>query len=407
MIQHSVFTDTPEQRELTERKSVPLYEKEDAGHPLRVFYLVDSFDVGGTEIQAAELALRMSRRGHRVTLGCLKAQGPVKERLQGSSVEVAEFHPKGGIDSIGGAYQLLRLSWFLREGGFDIVHTHDLWSNLLGIPAARLAGVPVVISSRRDLGHLDWYQGKRRAWLRRIQNLSHIVLTNATPIREALVEDGFSAEKLRVIWNGIDVGGFNRIPDRRRLFPQAAGQLIVLVGNMHSEVKGHRWLIESAPAIVAEFPSAQFVLVGDGAKRREFESQVQAFGLSEKFIFAGRRDDVPEILACCDIAVLPSLAEGLPNAVLEYMAASLPVVVSNAGGNVELVEDGVTGMLVAPRDSKALTRALLYLLKNPALASQMARRGHELVTQNFSFERLVQQVEQLYSELLRNRARIS
>jgi L-malate glycosyltransferase len=406
MTQESVTVDNLAVRDAPNSSDSPLPQAD--GHPLRqVFYLVDSFDIGGTETQAVELALRMAERKHRVTLGCLKAEGPLRKRLQGSKVEMKEFRPNGGLDSAGGAYQLFRMSWHLRKRRYDIVHTHDLWSNLLGISAARLAGVPVIISSRRDLGHLDWYEGRRRVWLRRIQNLSNMVLANATPIRDALIAaDGFAPEKLRVIHNGIDVQRFRCAADRQKLIPQAgSGKLIVLVGNMHSEVKGHSWLIASAPAVIGEFPLTRFVLVGDGELRQRFESEVQALGMSESFIFLGRRDDVPEILACCDVGVLPSLAEGLPNAVLEYMAAGLPSVVSRAGGNAELVDDGVTGMLVPAQDSSALATAILKLLRDSELARQIARNAREFVERNFSFERMVQQVEQLYTELWQKQAR--
>src|SRR2546430_17166435 len=130
----------------------------------RVFFLVDSLNLGGTETQAVELALRLDPARYRVTLGCLRETGPLLEKLQGSKVSLLEFYPKGGLDSVGGVYQLLRLAAFLRRGRFDVVHTHDLWSNLMGVLAARLAGVPVIISSRRDLAHLEWYQTKRRGW---------------------------------------------------------------------------------------------------------------------------------------------------------------------------------------------------------------------------------------------------
>jgi glycosyltransferase involved in cell wall biosynthesis len=375
-----------------------------APRPLRkVFYLVDSLNVGGTESQAVELARRILAAGYEVTLGCLRAEGPLLERLQGSEVVVREFHPMGGLDTPAGLYQLLRLSWFLRREKFDIVHTHDLWSNLLGVPAARLAGVPAIVSSRRDLAHLDWYQGKRRVWLRRIQNLSGAVLANSNRIRDALItEDGFTPQKVRVIHNGVDIEKFRAGREgREHLFPRAGdGKLTVLVGNMHSEVKGHPWLIAAAPAVVREFPSTRFVLVGDGEQRGAFERQVAELGLERNFLFLGRRANVPEILAGCDIAVLPSRAEGLPNAVLEYMAAGLPTIVSRVGGNAELVEDGVTGLHVPPEDSAALAAALLKLLHDPALARQIAQNGHEFTVRSFSFERLVRQVDALYTELL-------
>jgi L-malate glycosyltransferase len=173
-----------------------------------------------------------------------------------------------------------------------------------------------------------------------------------------------------------------------------------LVGNMHTDVKGHPWLIAAAAEVIREFPSTRFVLAGDGKRRVDFEHQVAKLGIARNFLFLGRRVDIPEILSSCDIAVLPSRAEGLPNAVLEYMAAGLPTVVSRVGGNAELIEDGVTGLLVPPEDPSALSAAFLKLLRDPALARQIAESGHEFTVRNFSFERLVREVDELYSELL-------
>jgi glycosyltransferase involved in cell wall biosynthesis len=285
----------------------------------KVFYFLDSLEVGGTETQAVELALRLPINVYDVTLGCLRVKGPLLEKLKGSAVAIREFHPTGGLDSPRGLYQLARLAAYLQREKFDVVHTHDLWTNLMGVVAARMAGVPAIVSSRRDLAHFDWYQGRRRNWLRRIQNLSGVVLANATPIRDALIaDDGFAPEKLRVIHNGVDTAKFQRgRRDRERLFPGLQNQkLVVLVGNMHTDVKGHPWLIEAAPAVLKEFPQTRFVFAGDGDSRPAFEQQAAKLGLQSNFMFLGRRSDIPDVLASCDIAVLASSAEGLPNAVL-------------------------------------------------------------------------------------------
>ena len=117
----------------------------------------------------------------------------------------------------------------------------------------------------------------------------------------------------------------------------------------------------------------------------------------------GRRDDVPRVLACCDIAVLPSKAEGLPNAVLEYLAAGLPTVASRVGGNAEIVQDCKTGLLVPPEDPPALAEALLRLLRDPGFAANLGNNGREYVTSQFSFRRMIENTDQLYTELLRQR----
>ena len=376
---------------------------EPASRRRKVFYLVDSLNVGGTETQAVELALRLPTAEYEIVMGCLRAEGPLLERLKGSAVSVREFHPAGGLDSPSGLWEVARLAAYLRRERFDVVHTHDLWSNLMGVTAARLAGVPAIISSRRDLAHFDWYQGKRRHWLRRIQNLSGVVLANATPIRDALIaEDGFAPEKLRVIHNGVDTAKFQRAKsDRERLFPAASNEkLVVLVGNMHSDVKGQGWLIDAAPGVLREFPEVRFVFAGDGELRPQFEARAAKLRLASKFMFLGRRSDIPEILASCDIAVLPSRAEGLPNAVLEYMAAGLPTIATRVGGNAELVQDGVTGLLVPAENADTLADALLRLLRNPEQARQIASQGQRFAVENFSFERLIREVDEMYTELL-------
>src|SRR5262252_555732 len=323
----------------------------------KVFYLLDSLNIGGTEVQAVELATRINPDQYEVTLGCLRARGPLLEKLKGSSVLVREFYPKGGFDSPRGLYQMLRLARFLRRGRFQIFHAHDLYANILGIPAAVIARIPVIISSQRDLGHLDLYKSGRRVWLRRLQRFSTAVLTNANAVRESvLAEDHFAPEKVRVIHNGVDLERFSQSSKDRSWLAPAADQekWIVLVGNMHSEVKGHAVLIAAAERVVREFPDVRFLFAGDGERRKNFEAEIAQLGLEKHFLFLGRRNDVPQVLRCCDIGVLPSQAEGLPNAVLEYLAAGLPTIASRVRGNVEIVQDGKTGLLVPPNDSAAL-----------------------------------------------------
>lgn len=372
----------------------------------KVFFLLDSLNVGGTETQAVELATRLDPTRYDVTLGCLRARGPLLEKLTGSAVDLREFYPKGGFDSPGGIYQMLRLALFLRRGGFQIVHTHDLYANLLGIPAALVARVPVIISSQRDLAHLDLYRTRRRVWVRRLQNLSTAVLTNANAVRDAVMaENHIAAGKIRVIYNGVDRERFiGKTRDRSWLVKNADREKwVVLVGNMHSDVKGHPCLIEAASAVVREFPNIRFVLAGDGEERQNFEQQVAHLGLQNNFLFLGRRDDVPQLLACCDIAALPSKAEGLPNAVLEYLAAGLPTVASQVGGNAEIIQDGKTGLLVPPGNPSALAEALLRLLRGPDFATSLGNRGREYVISEFSFQRMIENTDQLYTELLRQR----
>lgn len=372
----------------------------------KVFFLVDSLSIGGTEVQAVELALRIGVKGYNVTLGCLRVRGPLLERLKGSDIAVEEFYPKGGSDSVQGVYQMLRLAKFLRGGQFQVFHAHDVYSNILGIPSAVVARVPVIISSQRDLSHLNPYRTRKRAWIRRLQNLSSAVLANSKAVQDSLLTDhNFAPEKIRVIYNGVDTDRWGHDSrDRTWLVPDAAGEnWIVTVGNMQSDVKGHPFLITAAAEVVREFPNTRFVLVGDGAQRPDFEQKVAQLGLQRNFLFLGRRDDVPKILSTCDIAVLPSKAEGLPNAVLEYLATGLPTIATQVGGNAEIIRHGDNGLLVPAQDPSRLADAMLQLLRDPALSARLGQKGREFVLREFSFSRMIDKTDQLYTELLQSR----
>jgi L-malate glycosyltransferase len=359
--------------------------------------------LGGTEIQAVELAGRLDPARYQVTIGCLRAEGPLLDKVEEKHLRVVHIDLGRGIDSPSGALAVLRLARLLRRERFEILHAHDLWSNLVGMSAAILARVPVRITSQRDLSHDPWYGTYRRRILRFLQARSSVVLTNAGAIRDGLIgKEGISPEKVQVIYNGVDVARLRRTEaNRKSFFPTSEGKtLVVLVGNMISDVKGHSTLISAAGEIVRSFPQVQFVLIGDGPRRPVFERAVGASGLASDFLFLGRRRDIAEILACCSVAVLPSLAEGLPNAVLEYMASGLPIVASALGGNLEVLEDGVNGLLVPPQDPSALARALLKLLADADFAKKLGRVAREDVARRFSFERLVAATEKLYAAQL-------
>ena len=392
VLPHGKFTREEQQPEMS------------SGGLRRVFFLLDSLQIGGTETQAVELALHLDPARYRVTLGCLQLSGPLLSRLQNSAVSVIEFHPTGGVDSPSGIYQIFRLARFLRQGRFDVLHTHDLWSNLLGIPAGRLARVPVLISSRRDLSHLPWYTPVRRRFLRHLQKLSSAVLVNSRQIQTQLIdEDHFSPELIRVIYNGIDLNRFgNTSGGRERLFPSLENcRLIVTTGNMSSAVKGHSTLIEAARAVCDKFPAARFILIGDGCRRPEFESKVAELGLEEKVLFLGSRQDIPELLACCDMAVLPSRAEGFSNALLEYLAAGLPTIATQVGGNTEIIQHRVNGLLVSPDNPTALADAIAWLLEDASFAAQLSSSGKEHVRRHFGLAQLAANVDALYTALLK------
>lgn len=370
-------------------------------HLTRVLHVVECLDVGGTEMQMVQIAQRLDPRLYRVTVGCLRAGGPLTEVLQAAGIEILEFPKRLTFMSFQAIYQLLRLAWYIRREKIDVVHAHHLGANLMAVPAARLARAPVILSSLRNLAHLPWYTPFRRKIIRLIYRLSTGVIANSEAVKQLLItEFRVPPVRVHVLYNGVDYGRFSQSRgDRRKLHldlgPDA--KLIVNVANMHIGIKGHADLIEAARIVCSSAPQARFVLVGDGEERPRLQEQVRKAGLDEFFLFLGQRKDIPEILSCCDLFVLASRAEGLPNALLEAMAAGLPVVATRVGGVSEIVEDGLSGLLVPSGDRTALAEAILLVLQDSRLAIRLARAGQERVRKRFSIERLLEDLNHLYT----------
>src|SRR5215813_8579691 len=280
----------------------------------RIVHMVNSFEMGGSEHQMVEVARRQCAQGHRVVVGCLANRGPLMEIVRQAGIPVFEFDPGGGLFTARGFYQLLRLARFLRRERPDIFQAHELYSTLLGVPAAWLAQVPTVISSRRNLGYWWWYTHGRKKVLRWIENLSAVIIANSNGVRDFLVnEEGISPSRICVVRNAVDVQKFTDVPSMRTdLFPHLgdSDRLIVTVANMNTESKGHADLVSAAAEVCRVLPQARFLLVGDGCERPGIEQAVRASNLESNVLFLGKRNDVPAILRCCNLYLSSSRSEG-------------------------------------------------------------------------------------------------
>src|SRR5437879_4685028 len=332
---------------------------------MRVLHVIDNLDVGGTETQMVQVARRLDPRFYQVTVATLRAGGPLTELLVNAGIRVMEFPKRGSMLSFQAAYQLIRMAWFIRRERIDVIHAHDLWANQMAVPAARLAGARVIISSQRNLAHASWYTPFRKKAVSRIHLLATYVIVNAEAVRQLLLTDfRIPPQHVQLLHNGVDFEVFAKARcDRQRLFPalKPSAKLIINVENMNSEVKGHAILIEAARTVCTAIPEARFAFVGDGLLRPWLERRVLELGLHEHFLFLGPRRDVPDILSCGDLFVFPSFAEGLPNSVLEAAAAGLPIIATPVGGVPEIIKDRVTGLVVPPKDPLPLVEAILEM----------------------------------------------
>src|SRR5262249_13095482 len=372
----------------------------------RGLHLITSFEVGGTERQAVELLKRIDRRRFDARLAAIRLEGPLYGEVEELFPRVPQF-PLTSFYNANAAKQLMRLrNWMISER-VDILHAHDFYAGLLGAAAARLAGVRVIACQR----HTRLSDRRAHEWGTRLtQRLAHRVLVNSEAIRTHLLAGGHIApEKIVVIRNGLSAAAQRAAleADGRAQQPAAVlrelnldegAKLIGFVARLQP-VKGHRYFIEAASRVAAVEPKAHFLLVGGGALQREIEEQVARLGLSDRVHLLGGRDDAASIAAGFDVAASASLSEGLPNAVMEAMAAGALVVATAVGGTAELVIDGVTGFLVPPADAGALSRRILDALRNPERSAQMAAQGHLRALSQFGMRRMVESVERLYEEI--------
>lgn len=367
---------------------------------MKILHFIDSLRIGGSESQTVEVAARQVVRGARVTIGCLSLDGPLAQNLEARGVRSIEFPIGQSLLSVHSMRRILALARYLRDQQFDVVHTHDLYSNLFAVPAAWLARVPRIFSSRRDLASWYWYSPRNRRILRWVQNLSDKVVANSQGVKDYLVtKDGFRDDRVVVIRNGVDCARFQLHGDRPRTLPGMSPESFVfaMVANMHVHTKGHLVLIDAVDLARKSRQDIRFVLVGDGELRREFEAAIAARDLQQFFVFLGARSDIPQILACCDGGLLASHAEGFPNAVLEYLAAGKSIVATSVGGVPEIIDAGNNGLLVPPNNPAALAEAILRLVADRSLASRLADQARRDAADRFGFERLLDTLDRLYA----------
>jgi glycosyltransferase involved in cell wall biosynthesis len=377
---------------------------------IRLLKFIGVFAIGGTERHVVNLVRRLDASKFEPHMACFKRQGQFLQEIETRDIPISEYKIRS-LYHHETFLQQLRFARFLRRNQIRVVHTYGFYPTVFAVPAARLARVPLVIASIRDTGELLTPFQKRV--LKFVCRMADSILVNARAVRDWLVAEGYSPEIIEVIWNGIDLDRFETKgadgADRREWGLPAQAPLIAMMGRLN-RLKGAEYFLEAAATVASRFPEVRFLVVGDVtaadiAYKEELIRQAGRHGLDGRIVFTGFRLDVPQVLSEVSISVLPSLSEGLSNVLLESMAAGVPVIATTVGGNPEVVEGGVTGLLVPPRDSKALAHAMSLLIEKPDLARQYGRAGKDRIAEHFHLGRMVRQTEQYYVDLLDQAAR--
>ncbi len=299
----------------------------------------------------------------------------------------------------------LRLRGVIRRHKPDIVHTHLLHADMYGIPAAKLAGVKTVITSRHNDDDFRT-RGSIRFINRSLWPMVSAAIAISDAIRKFTIEvEGAPAEKVHTIRYGMEHTSATdeAIRQARQQLRQSLGveEDTPLVGMACRLVtqKGVNYGLVGFKLVADEFPNAHLVIAGDGPLRQQLEYEARAMDIHQRTHFLGWRDDVPQIMAGLDIFLAPSLWEGFGLVLLEAMSKRLPIIASNVSAIPEVVADGETGILVPPRDSEAIAQALRLLLADKALRRHLGLVGEDRLETHFSVGRMADETLNLYRQV--------
>jgi glycosyltransferase involved in cell wall biosynthesis len=366
--------------------------------PITVVHVIDDLGLGGAQRQLVELIKALPKDRYAVHVIALSTTKVAYESILRRAGISLTLIPHAGTWSWRTLMALVRQRRGLRP---DIVQTWLFTADLYGRLAAFIVRVPrVVCAIRNAIEDMPWHY-RLVNWL--LSGGTACITVNADAIRPGLIRrGGIPARKIRVIPNGLNLGGFPPVA-RNGIYHQEWGippeaKIVAMVARFAPQ-KDHWTFLQAAARVSQHIPDAYFVLVGEGALRATVQRWVEELGLTKRVRVVGARSDVWQLLHHLEVFVLATHHEGSPNVVMEAMAAERPVVATNVDGAAELVVSGETGWLVPRKDVEAMAEAIERLLKHPDQAKTMGARGRARIEQHFSIEQTVRKTMALYEEL--------
>jgi glycosyltransferase involved in cell wall biosynthesis len=364
--------------------------------------------VGGTEIQTLSLIRVLTSKGYLVSACCYYEydEGMVREVQEaGARIILLKLDRKDGLLCL--TENLVRV---FRELNPDMAHIQYIAPGFIPVLAARIAGIKTIFATVHQPGHpYGWYA---KLLLRLAARICTVFFCTSRAVEESWFGDSqlfdphtYNGRRRHcTIYNSIDVDRITEIVnsvDRKEL-KQSVGAgdnlMVGIVGRLRKE-KGHSILLEAMVQVIKAIPNAVLLAVGDGPDRQKLEEQASALGIARHVLWVGQKkcEEVFRLYAIMDVAAVPSLFEGFGLSAAEAMASGIPVVGTRVGGLTEVIEDGVTGILVREgKSNEDLSAALIDILSNPEKARAMGRRGHERVRERFSPERFRESMISLY-----------
>lgn len=366
---------------------------------VRVAYVIDTFDVGGTELNAVRTAESLHRRQHSLTVFHMSASGPLKERYQALGVEMIHV-PISNLYSLATAAQGNRLAGLLSERGIEVVHTHDVYTNSFAIPWVRLRTRCAVLASRR------WTHDVPRPALKTINRIAcgfaHRIMANSDRVADFLIRDEkVPPEKIVTIRNFISDPAFSRLSaaerqKQRDRWGVPAGAFVIGCVSRLVPVKNHQFLIRAVAALPETF---HLVLIGEGPARADLASLSAQLGVAARVHFVGEILSDKNLHQFFDVSALVSRSEGFPNAIVEALAAQRAVVATSVGGVPDLIEHESTGLIVEHDDVNQLAGYFLRLSHDADYAMRLGAAGCARVRGCFHEDIVIAQLLGTYEDL--------
>lgn len=375
---------------------------------LRVLEILEG-TVGGTREHLFQIARYLDPRRFRLTIAWSPRRDPQAAEdvsyLRGLGANVFVVPMCREIRPIQDLVALARLWSHIVANRYDIVHTHSSKAGMLGRLAAWAAGVRQIYHTPHTFA-FQWAAGVASRFYCQLERLAALVTTRliaVSPTQRDIARRSrvCRPEKLLVIENGVNVQECAPETDqnavRAELGVEPQELLIGMVGRLAPQ-KGCEHFVRAAQQVAERYPQARFVLVGDGPLRPEIERLIERLGLRARFQLLGFRQDVHRIYAALDLFVLSSLWEGMPYAVLEAMAAGLPVVATDVPGTRDAIIDGATGLLAQIEDEADIAAKLMHLLADDKLRHEMGERARRMVSERYTADRFIRRLQALYEE---------
>jgi len=379
---------------------------------VNVLQLIGSFHQGGSERQAVQLtSLLLADGRYNVSVATLERDGMLLKRMAELGInDIPEFRLTSFYDS-NALRQLQRFRRFLFDHEISVVHAHDFYTNVFGMFGAAAARVPVRIAARRESAVRS---KKQRLVERSAYRFAQAVVANCDEVKRQLIQEGVPATKVQTVYNGVDLAKLSASADsveniRHSFGLPALNQFVTIVANMRVHIPGpepvclkdHPTFLRAAQRVLADLPNTGFVVAGEGDLKKQTEDLARELGIADRVFFTGRCERVSDLLKISDVCVLSSISEGFSNSILEYMAASKPVVATDVGGAREAIAEGESGYIVKARDYVTMAERILSLLHAPDKAQAMGARGRALVEEKFSCAAQLNSTLNLYDRLLR------